>query len=140
MRYSCHLSSGIPYGSSSVASSGIFRCGAFCLLLCWFPFHEQNVGRWRLFLLIVAVIQLPFALYELIALVPMREGLRDVVPIDVVAGTFGATLYGGGASGEMATFLIIVLAFLLAQRMERILTSTSARAACLAGSNTAVPG
>ncbi len=99
-----------------------FQMWGLLFALCWFPFHEQNVRRWRLFLLIVAVIQLPFALYELIALVPMREGLRDVVPIDVVAGTFGATLYGGGASGEMATFLIIVLAFLLAQRMERILT------------------
>lgn len=89
--------------------------------LCWFPFAERDVRRWRLFLLIVALLQLPAALYELIALVPLREGIRNLVPIDVVAGTFGAMRYGGGASGEMATFLIIVLAFLLAQQMEKTL-------------------
>ena len=89
--------------------------------LCWFPFVERDVRRWRVFLLIVALVQLPFAVYELIALVPLREGLRNVVPIDVVAGTFGAMLYGGGASGEMACFLIIVLAFLLSQQMEKTL-------------------
>lgn len=99
-----------------------FQMWGLLFALCWFPFNERDIRRWRIFLLIVALLQLPFAVYELIVLVPMREGLRNVVPIDVVAGTFGATLYGGGSSGEMATFLIIMLAFLLAQRMEKTLT------------------
>ena len=69
----------------------------------------------------------------------MREGLRNVVPIDVVAGTFGATLYGGGASGEMATFLIIVLAFLLHSGWVESLRHVVL--CCLpAGSGAIVPG
>ena len=98
-----------------------FQMWGLLFALCWFPFIERDVRRWRVFLLIVALLQLPAALYELIALVPLREGLRNIVPLDVVAGTFGAMRYGGGASGEMATFLIIVLAFLLAQQMEKTL-------------------
>ena len=45
------------------------------------------------------------------------------IPFDVVAGTFGANMYEGGASGEMANFLIIVSAFLLA-RLSAGLIST----------------
>lgn len=47
-----------------------------------------------------------------------------MVPIDVVAGTFGSSITGGGASAEMAVFLIIMLGFLLARRMENILSTT----------------
>jgi hypothetical protein len=89
----------------------------------WLNITEQQVQLWRIFFIIVALIQLPWAIYELVELVPIREGFQytGLVPIDVVAGTFGATLYSGGASSEMATFLIIVLAFLLARRQEKLL-------------------
>ncbi len=104
-----------------------FQMWGLLFALCWLTFNERDIRRWRTFFLIVALVQLPFVVYQIIVLVPMREGLRHViqglVPIDVVAGTFGATLYGGGSSGEMATFLVLVLAFLLAQRMEKTLTA-----------------
>lgn len=94
--------------------------------LCWIAFDESHIRLWRKFFLIVALVQLPFAIYELIALVPLREGLVEslpgMVPIDVVAGTFGSSIYGGGNSGEMSTFLIIVLAFLLSQRMQKTMS------------------
>jgi hypothetical protein len=103
-----------------------FHMWGLLFALCWLPFDETLIRRLRKFLLIVALVQLPFALYQLIVLVPFREGLRysipGLVPVDIVAGTFGASLYGGGFSGEMAAFLIIVLAFLLAWRTEKILT------------------
>ncbi len=103
-----------------------FHMWGLLFALCWLAFDERNIRQLRKFILIVALVQLPFALYQLIVLVPVREGLRHairgLIPIDVVAGTFGATRYAGGSSGEMATFLVIVLAFLLAQRMEKILT------------------
>jgi hypothetical protein len=43
-----------------------------------------------------------------------------MIPFDVVAGTFGANLTKGGANGEMATFLIIVMAFLLSRVRHRV--------------------
>lgn len=101
-----------------------FQMWGLLFALCWLSFDKQQVRRWRVFILFVALMQLPFAVYELIDLVPLREtfGIPGLVPIDVVAGTFGSYLYSGGANAEMATFLIIVLAFLLAQRQEKQLS------------------
>jgi hypothetical protein len=57
--------------------------------------------------------------------VPYRKAIAyaysGLVPIDVVAGTFGAALKGGGSSAEMAAFLILVLAFILARWREKVL-------------------
>jgi len=103
-----------------------FQLWGLLFALCWIAFDERHIRVWRKFFLIVALVQLPFVVYELIALVPLREGLVDsipgMVPIDAVAGTFGASIYGGGNSGEMSTFLVIVLAFLLSQRMQNTLS------------------
>lgn len=93
--------------------------------LAWLPISSQDIQRWRRFFVIAALLQLPFAVYELLRLVPLREGFRHaypgMVPIDVVAGTFGSYLYQGGANAEMATFLIIVLMFLLARFHQKLL-------------------
>ncbi|WP_146162065.1 hypothetical protein [Nitrosomonas oligotropha] len=99
-----------------------FQMWGLLFALCWITFEERDIDRWRSFFLFTALIQLPFALYELIVFVPQLKGSWGVGAVDVVAGTFGAQADGGGASGEMALFLIIVLAFLLARRMERIVS------------------
>lgn len=102
-----------------------FQATGVLFALAWLAIDERTVARWQKFFLFVALIQLPWAAYELIRLVPIREGLRyaytGLVPIDVVAGTFGANMTSGGANAEMATFLIIVLIFLLARLRERAL-------------------
>jgi hypothetical protein len=62
----------------------------------------------------IAVLQLPFVLHEYLFLVPKRIGLGGgVVPVDIVSGTFGGTLYGGGANAVLAAFLVTVVACLL---------------------------
>ena len=103
-----------------------FQMWGLLFALCWMAFDERTIHRWLVFFLIVALMQFPFSLYEFIAWVPMREGMRSytpgLVPMDIVAGTFGSTIYGGGASGEMATFLVIVVAFLLARKMQKLLS------------------
>lgn len=112
-------------------ASGVKRYfQAFGLLfaLSWLPLKEDDFRRWRMFFFFVALIQLPWAIYERIRLVPLRAGFQalypGLVPIDVVAGTFGANMREGGANAEMATFLIFVLAFLLARNRERLLKGT----------------
>ncbi|MDP1559156.1 MAG: hypothetical protein Q8K59_10510 [Nitrosomonas sp.] len=124
------LNSLIQWHSVGEFSGGFkryFHMWGILFALCWLVFDEQDIRRWRVFFVIVALVQLPFAIYEVIVFVPLREGLRNsfpgMVPIDVVGGTFGASLTGGGASAEMATFLIIVLAFLLARWMEKMLST-----------------
>lgn len=102
-----------------------FQVWGLMFALAWAVSDRNQFRRWRLFLLIVALTQLPFALYELIAIVPVREALVMsvplLVPIDAVAGTFGSSLYSGGANAAMAAFLVIVFAFLLAHAREKTL-------------------
>ncbi|QAU34444.1 hypothetical protein [Janthinobacterium sp. 17J80-10] len=76
-------------------------------------FSSDDMRRWQKLLLAIALLQLPFALYEVIFLVPLRGGLEaGSAALDVVAGTFGANLRGGSPNAEMAAFLLIVVAFL----------------------------
>lgn len=99
-----------------------FQVIGVLFVLAWLAVDERTVSHWRKLFLLVAIVQLPWAVYELLELVPIRENLRysyRLVPIDVVAGTFGASMTGGGANTQMATFLITVLLFLLARLRER---------------------
>jgi len=56
----------------------------------------------------------------------MRESYIETYPglepIDVVAGSFGAEMFGGGDNAEMATALIIMFAFLLSRFKEKIMS------------------
>lgn len=74
----------------------------------------------------IALLQLPFVLFEAVFLVPIRvarsaigEG-SDVT--DVIAGTFGANLVGGSPNAEMVVFVLIMLAMAWARWREGILT------------------
>ena len=75
-------------------------------------------------LLLIALLQLPFAAHQYLCLVPKRIGLGEgIVPADVVAGTFGATLLGGGANAVLAAFLVIVVGLLLALWKNGVLSA-----------------
>lgn len=104
-----------------------FQVWGVMFAFCWLGFSRNDINRWQWLFLLAALVQLPFCLYELIRLVPVRESMRnsipDLVPIDIVAGTFAGVLSGGGGSSEMSTFLVIVFAFLLARYKEQQLAS-----------------
>ena len=66
-------------------------------------------------MLLIGLIQLPFALQQYLFLAPQRVGLQHgIVPVDIVAGTFGASLTGGGSNAAMAVFQIILASVILA--------------------------
>ena len=82
----------------------------------------QALGRIVRLLLVLAGLQLPFALYQRVVLVPQREGMGNgVVPIDVVSGTFEASFLGGGNSSGMVLFLTMALALVIAAWREGVL-------------------
>lgn len=99
-----------------------FQMYGLLFMLCWYNFDERDIQRWQVFLLIVAILQLPTAVYELLVFAPLLASTWGVAAVDLVAGTFGAQKDGGGANAEMCLFLIIMMAFLLARHKEKILS------------------
>ncbi|MDD1608664.1 MAG: hypothetical protein LUQ28_00155 [Methylococcaceae bacterium] len=104
-----------------------FQAWGLLFGLCWLDFNKKNVDRWCLLVLGICLLQAPFCLYEKLVLVPFREGYVESLPgleaIDVVAGTFGALMLGGGNSAEMAVALIMMFAFLLARYQANMMPS-----------------
>ncbi len=102
-----------------------FQALGVMFALTWLTIDPRTIALGRRLFVVAAVLQLPFAAYELIKLVPYRESIRSayptMIPIDVVAGTFGSQLHAGGANAEMATFLIVVLSFLIARLRNGVL-------------------
>jgi len=97
--------------------AGFKRCFqgfGLMMALVMIAFTPESYIRWRKFLMIVALLQFPFALYELVVLVPLRGGLEtSSEATDVVAGTFGANLKGGSPNSVMVIYLFIALSFLV---------------------------
>jgi hypothetical protein len=78
------------------------------------PFTAKQVKRWAVALFLIALVQLPFALHQRVVLVPLRANMPErVVPIDIVAGTFEADIWGGGNNNTMAAFLLVAAVGLL---------------------------
>ncbi|OZA22960.1 MAG: hypothetical protein B7X93_12510 [Hydrogenophilales bacterium 17-61-9] len=76
-----------------------------------FPATEKFV-RWLLW---IAVLQLPFVLYQYFVVVPER--VNSLSSWDAIVGSFGGNQLAGGASGTMAYMLL--LAVLLAMRLSQ---------------------
>lgn len=82
-----------------------------------FLFWRKNFERQLLVgLVLLALLQLPFAAHEYLVLMPRRYAYisEGVIPADVIAGTFGALALGGGANAVLAAYQVIVVGFLLA--------------------------
>jgi hypothetical protein len=105
-------------------NAGLIVLGVRDYFIMWSVFFALALARWRpqdrldalpFLLLAVALLQLPFVAHQYYFLVPLREGLGGgIVPVDIVAGTFGASLFGGGANAVLALFMFMVSACLLA--------------------------
>jgi len=96
-----------------------FQAMGVMVAFAWLSWSSSEMAKLRRLVFVVALLQLPWAVYELLRLVPIREATRmmypGMIPVDVVAGTFGANMTKGGANGEMAAFLVVVLGFMLSR-------------------------
>lgn len=101
-----------------------FQAFGLMMALTLVAFRPQSYVRWGMFLMLVALLQFPFALYELFVLVPLRGGLSFSSEVtDVIAGTFGANLEGGSPNTVMVIYLLIALSFLVARWRAGLLNS-----------------
>ncbi|NEV62838.1 hypothetical protein [Thiorhodococcus minor] len=100
-----------------VGFKGYYQVWALLIALALAPWPPLVMDRLPRVLLVIAIAQIPFVLHQLLVLVPARAGMGNgIVPIDVVAGTFGAVFDGGGANATLSAFLMIVIAGLVAGR------------------------
>lgn len=116
---------GVVAVMANLSSPGVAMLGARNYFQMWALFLGVAFLRWPsnfarqvyLGLVLIALVQLPFAAHQYLFLVPKRIPLvgDGLVPVDVVAGTFGAQLYGGGANAVLGAFQVIVVGLLLAQ-------------------------
>ncbi|MEQ1558610.1 MAG: hypothetical protein ABL933_06660 [Methyloglobulus sp.] len=82
-------------------------------------YTPKEADRFMRFLLLLGLVQLPFVLHQFLVLVPLRsteEASADfIVAVDIVAGTFGGSLMGGGRSSTLALLASITITLVFAQ-------------------------
>lgn len=87
------------------------------------------------FFLLLGILQLPFVLHQFLVLVPQRGGessaAHGIVAGDIVAGTFGGSMMGGGRSPNLALLCVICVTLMLAQWRTRLSTTWSTSIAIL---------
>lgn len=109
-----------------------FQAFGLLLALATLANTKQDFDLWLKLLLIIALLQLPFAFFERFALVPLRGGLAaGGEATDVVAGTMGANIEGGSPNAIMVTFVLIAAAFVFSRWKAGLIEKS--RAALLAG-------
>jgi hypothetical protein len=98
-----------------VGMKGYFQMWGFFLAVVYLHWPASFARRLAWGALLIALLQLPFVAHEYLVLVPRRVGLGGgIVPVDIVAGTFGAILEAGGANAVLAAYQCIIVACLLA--------------------------
>lgn len=93
-----------------------FQAFGLMLALVTLVISRNEFNNWLKLLLAIALLQLPFALFERLILVPLRGGLRVGAEVtDIVAGTMGANLKGGSPNSIMVIFIIIAFVFVFSR-------------------------
>ncbi|WP_310448398.1 hypothetical protein [Thiobacillus sp.] len=103
-------------GTTISGVKGYFQIWPLMFALALIRWDEKTMLAVPKVMMWVALIQLPFVFHQYWVLVPERVGVGfGIVPVDVVAGTFGAEKMGGGANATLAIFMILVWTVLLAE-------------------------
>jgi hypothetical protein len=108
----------LHWDGASQFAAGIkryYQALSIMLALAILPFGRADDRRLRRTIFWIALLQLPFVLYEAFVLVPVRAAIAGPGAgsevTDVIAGTFGANIKGGSPNSEMATFVLMLIGF-----------------------------
>ncbi len=120
------LSTAFSNGSMNEISAGLkrqFQFWGVIFLFAVYPFSSVTVRRWLIFLVGVAVAQLPFSAYQRLVLVPQVMGYEapGFVPFDIIVGSFEGSMFGGGSSAIMAMFQVTAAIGLYAAFREKLI-------------------
>lgn len=102
-----------------VAGKEYFFLWSVLLCLLWGTVKPESLLRWLpSAALVLLVLQIPVAAYQRFFVMSQRTGASTH---DAVVGLFGGNPEGGGASGAMAVFAVVLLGFIIeAWRAKRI--------------------
>lgn len=93
-----------------------FQMWGVLFFLALLPLAKQTEDRLWKFLFVLGFVETLFVLHQVIVLVPIREAMGGLVAVDVVAGTFGARLEGGGSNNTLSAFMAVFFAGVLGLR------------------------
>jgi len=106
-----------------------FQMYGLMFALALLAFKPKDYKLWLKLLLIIALIQLPFALLQRFMLGDISSGAAELT--DRVAGTLGSSAEGGSASAQMAAFLIMAATFVVARFKEGLIEKSKMMWLCL---------
>lgn len=99
-----------------------FQLWALLVIFSLINFHGHFIRRLIIILLAIAFIQLPFVLHQYFYVVPQRPNIPGLQPDDVIAGTFGADLSGGGNNALLAAYLVMSAGLLISMWQQKVLS------------------
>lgn len=100
------------FGEAFMGFKNYYPMWALFLGLTVMSWKPETIDALPKFFLWMALLQLPFVLHQFLYLVPLRMRLNEpgMVAVDVVSGTFGGRITGGGANAVLAVFLVSIAA------------------------------
>lgn len=110
-----------------VGLKGYFQIWPILLGIVYSSVDTEKLARYfRITIIWVGLLQIPIALHQFFVLVPMRMTTKlaeeGVVAIDVVAGSFGAMLWGGGRSTVLGIFQMIAITLVTMQYRKNVIS------------------
>ncbi|MGC1507004.1 hypothetical protein, partial [Ketobacter sp.] len=105
----------------AIGMKGYFQLWGLMFAIAFMNWDERLMRRWLpMSIFYLALIQVPFALHQYFFVAPLRHSIaKGIVPVDIVSGTFGGSIDGGGANAVLAVFMFSVWSCLLALWKKR---------------------
>lgn len=113
----------VPLLQWFVAGKEYFFLWAVLLCLVWRGVEAERLLRLTPWVVAFLLVQIPVAAYQRFFVATQRVGAST---FDAVVGLFGGDPEGGGASGAMAVFVVVVLGFTVEAWRAKRLSSTRA--------------
>lgn len=99
--------------SSLVGLKNYFQMWPLLIVFSLIGYKIEDITKIFRLLVVLMMIQLPFVLHQFIYLAPQRLGIEsarlNIVANDIVAGTFGGYMDGGGRSSNLALLSAIAI-------------------------------
>ena len=87
-------------------------------------FRRSRSHRWVWAIFLIALVQLPLAIYQRIVLVPLRSNMPERVVPDIVTGTLEADMWGAGNNNTMAYLLILACVALISSYRDGAISAS----------------